>query len=166
MLRSLIWQLSQQSDQIPASLDDLFSSCESGQRQPSVDALQKGLRLIIQELLQAYVVLDALDECAQRAELMETLETIAGWRLQNLHLLVTSRREQDIESTLEEFIDNQSRICLQSALVDKDIQLYVQHRLATDKILQKWRKDDVRQEIKTILRDRANGMQAFYSGLI
>ncbi|KAF1968464.1 hypothetical protein BU23DRAFT_558501 [Bimuria novae-zelandiae CBS 107.79] len=166
MLRSLIWQLSQQSDQIPASLDELFTSCESGQRQPSADALQEVLRLIIQELPQAYVVLDALDECAQRAELMETLETIAGWRLQNLHLLVTSRRERDVESTLEELVDNQSRICLQSALVDKDIQLYVQQRLATDKTLQKWRKDDVRQEIKTVLKDGANGMYAFISSLI
>ncbi|KAF1973791.1 hypothetical protein BU23DRAFT_580048 [Bimuria novae-zelandiae CBS 107.79] len=72
---------------------------------------------------------------------METLETIAGWRLQNLHLL--------------------SRICLQSVLVDKDIQRYIRQRLATDKNLQKWTKDDgVRQEIKSILRDRANGIEA------
>ncbi|KAF1977277.1 hypothetical protein BU23DRAFT_453456 [Bimuria novae-zelandiae CBS 107.79] len=159
MLRSLIWQLSQQSEKIPISLDDLFFSCESGQQQPSADALQEVLRLIILELPQAYVVLDALDECAQRAELMETLETIAGWRLQNLHLLVTSRRERGIESTLEEIVDDQSRICLQSVLVDKDIQRYIRQRLATDKNLQKWTKDDsVRQEIKSILRDKANGM--------
>lgn len=166
MLRSLIWQLAQQSDQILARLDHLYSSCESGKRQPSIDELQEVLRLMIQELLQAFVVLDALDECAQRTELMEILQTIAGWRLQNLHLLVTSRREPDIESTLEEFVDDQSRICLQSALVDKDIQLYVQHRLATDKTLQKWRKDDIRQEIETVLSDKANGMYASQSILI
>jgi hypothetical protein len=166
MLCSLIWQLSQHSDKIPASLDDLFSSCESGKRQPSVDALQEVLRLMIQEFPQAYVVLDALDECAQRTELIEMLETIAGWRFQNLHLLVTSRRERDIESTLEEIVDDQSRICLQSALIDKDIQLYVRDRLATDKNLQKWRKDDVQQEIETVLKDRANGMYAFYSSLV
>lgn len=117
---------------------------------------------MIPELPQAYVVLDALDECAQRAELMETLEIIAGWRLQNLHLLVTSRRERAIESTLEEIVDDQRRICLQSALVDKDIQRYIRQRLATDKTLQKWTKDDgVRQEIESVLRDGANGMYAF-----
>ncbi|KAF2250795.1 hypothetical protein BU26DRAFT_517582 [Trematosphaeria pertusa] len=159
MLRSLIWQLSRQSGKIPTSLNDLFSSCESGQQQPSADALQEVLRLMIPELPQAYVVLDALDECAQRAELMETLEIIAGWRLQNLHLLVTSRRERAIESTLEEIVDDQRRICLQSALVDKDIQRYIRQRLATDKTLQKWTKDDgVRQEIESVLRDGANGM--------
>jgi hypothetical protein len=167
MLRSLIWQLSQQSGIIPASLDDLFSSCESGERQPSVDALQEVLRLMIQELPRAYVVLDALDECAQRIGLMETLQTIAGWRLQNLHLLLTSRRERDIESTLKEFVDDKSRICLQSALVDKDIRLYIQARLATDKTLQKWRRNDgIRKEIEDTLIDGANGMYAFNSSLI
>lgn len=75
-----------------------------------------------------------------------------------MHLLVTSRREPDIESTLEDIVNDQSRICLQSALVDKDIQRYVQDRLATDKLLQKWRKDDVRQEIEAVLKDGAKGM--------
>ncbi|KAH8695894.1 hypothetical protein GQ44DRAFT_598393, partial [Phaeosphaeriaceae sp. PMI808] len=159
MLRSLICQLSQLSDNIPASLGDLFSSCESGQRQPSADALQEVLRLVIQELPQVYVILDALDECSQRAELMEMLETIVGWNLENLHLLLTSRRERDIESTLEGFVDAWHQICLQSALVNEDIQQYVQQRLSTDKTLYKWGKDDdARQEIEAALKDGAHGM--------
>lgn len=159
MVRSLLCQLLQQSVKIPASLDDLFSSCESGQRRPSVDALQEVLGLMIQEVPQAYIVLDALDECAQRAELMEMLKTMAGWKLQNLRLLVTSRRERDIESTLEGFVDGHHRICLQSSLVNKDIQRFIQQRLSTDKSLEKWRKDDViRQEIEDVLRDGAHGM--------
>jgi hypothetical protein len=86
MVRSLLCQLlqqsvKQQSAKIPASLDDLFSSCGGGQRRPLVDAFQEVLRLMIQELPQAYVVLDALDECAQRAELMEVLQTMVGWKL-------------------------------------------------------------------------------------
>ncbi|KAF1955323.1 hypothetical protein CC80DRAFT_91782 [Byssothecium circinans] len=81
MVRSLLCQLSQRSIQVPASLDTLFSSCESGQRQPSVRALLETLRLMIQELPHAYVVLDALDECAQREELMGVLKTVAGWQL-------------------------------------------------------------------------------------
>ena len=105
MVRSLLRQLLQ-SNKIPASLDDLFTLCESGQRPPPVDALQEVLRSIIQELPEVYVVLDALDECAQHEELMQTLKAIAGWKLQNLHLLVTSRREHAIESTLEEFVDS------------------------------------------------------------
>ncbi|KAF2258195.1 hypothetical protein CC78DRAFT_442173, partial [Lojkania enalia] len=159
MLRSLLCQLSQQSIKIPASLDTLFSSCENGQRQPSVYALLEAVRQLMQEFPQVYVVLDALDECARRAEVMDILETMAQWQLQNLHLLVTSRRERDIESSLEGFVDEQNRICLQSGQVDKDIQRYVRQRLIDDKNLHKWEKDAViKQEIETALMQGAHGM--------
>ncbi|KAF2737831.1 hypothetical protein EJ04DRAFT_460527, partial [Polyplosphaeria fusca] len=159
MVRSLLCQLSQQSIRVPASLDALFSSSENGQRQPSAHALLETLRSMINELPQVYIVLDALDECAQRVELMETLEMIAGWKLQNMCLLVTSRKERDIESSLRGLVDGQNRICLQSTIVDEDIQRYVRHRLSTDKDLNKWNKDAViRREIEDVLRDGAHGM--------
>jgi hypothetical protein len=99
-----------------------------------MDALQS----MIQDLPQSYIMLDALDECTQRAELMEIFETMVGWKVPNLHLLVTSRRERDIESSLEGFVGPQNSICLQSEVVDKDIQRYVQQRLSDDKRLRKW----------------------------
>jgi hypothetical protein len=159
MLRSLICQLSRQSIKIPAGLDTLFSSCENGQQQLSVHALLDVTQQMIQEFPKVYVVLDALDECDQRAELIDMLEEIAGWQLQNLHLLVTSRRERDIESSLEGFVDLQNRICLQSELVDRDIQRYVQQRLSDDKSLRKWDKDAaIKQEIEAALMKGARGM--------
>jgi hypothetical protein len=159
MLRSLLSQLSQRSIRIPSSLDALFSSCENGERQPSGFALLDVLRLMIQEIPQVYIVIDALDECTQRIELMDILETMAGWQLWNLRLLVTSRRERDIESSLESLVDGQNQICLQSTLVDKDIQRYVRQRLSDDKRLRKWEKDAViMRNIETTLVDGAQGM--------
>jgi Cdc6-like AAA superfamily ATPase len=159
MVRSLLCQLSEQVIKIPPSLDALFSSCESGQRQPSTDALMKALRLITQDLPQIYIVLDALDECTQRSELMEMLETIIGWKVTNLHLVVTSRREHDIESSLVKFVDSQNQICLQSTVVDKDIQLYVRQRLSKDRRLQKWGKDaSTKAQIEDVLMGEAKGM--------
>ncbi|MBK5652918.1 MAG: NACHT domain-containing protein, partial [Rhizobium sp.] len=159
MVRSLLCQLSQQSIKIPASLDALFSLSENGQRQPSMLSLLEALRSIIKELPQVYIVLDALDESAQRVELMERLKAMVGWQLQNLHLLVTSRKERDIESSLDRFVGGGNRICLESALVDKDIQQYIQQSLSTDERLHKWKKDDVvRQEIEAKLKEGAHGM--------
>jgi hypothetical protein len=159
MVRSLLCQLSQQSIKIPATLDALFSSCDSGQRQPSIHALMNALQSMIQDLPQTYIVLDALDECAQRAELMEMFETMVGWKVPNLHLLATSRRERDIESSLEGFVDGENRICLQSAVVDKDIQRYVRQRLSDDKRLRKWEKDaSVMGQIEAALMSGAKGM--------
>jgi hypothetical protein len=159
MVRSLLCQLSQQSIKVPASLDALFSSCNSGQRQPSIQAVMDALQAMIQDLPQIYIVLDALDECAQRADLMEMFETMVGWKLPNMHLLVTSRRERDIESSLEGFVDPQNSICLQSEVVDKDIQQYVRQRLSDDKGLSKWGKDiALRQEIEKALMEGSKGM--------
>jgi hypothetical protein len=162
MLRSLICQLSQQCIKIPASLDTLFSACDSGQRQPSLHALVEVMQQMIQDFPHVYIVLDALDECSERTELTDILETMAEWQLKNLHILVTSRRERDIESSLVTFIDQRNVICLQSELVDRDIQKYVQKRLS-DKKLGKWGTDPtLRQEIEAALRNGAHGMYRFY----
>jgi len=159
MLRSLICQLSQQCVKIPTSLDTLFSSCKDRQRQPSLDEFLEVMQQMIREFPQPHLILDALDECSQRAELMGILKIMAGWQLPNLHLLVTSRKERDIESSLKSFVNQQNTICLQSQLVDKDIQRYVLQRLSNDESLSKWQKDPaIRQEIEAALMKGAHGM--------
>lgn len=159
IVRSFLCQLSQQCTKIPESLDHLYSLCESGQQQPSIDALVDALQSMMQDFPQSYIMLDALDECTQRADRMQMLETIVGWKVPSLHLLVTSRRERGIESSLDDLIDGQNRICLQSAVVDKDIQRYVQQRLSDDKRLRKWEKDpSMMGLIETTLVNGANGM--------
>jgi hypothetical protein len=159
MLRSLVGQLSQQAVDVSVSLDALFSSCEDGKRQPSLYALLQVARQMIQQLPQVYVMLDALDECVHRTELMHMLEVMAGWQLPNVHLILTSRRERDIVSSLEGLVDPQNSIYLQSEVVDKDIQHYVRQRLSDDKALSKWGKDiALRQEIETALVEGSKGM--------
>ncbi|KAJ4330292.1 hypothetical protein N0V87_010137 [Didymella glomerata] len=159
MLRSLLSQLLQRSVTIPKGVDALFSACDNGQRQPSLHALLEVLPPVMQQFTHVYVVLDALDECTQRPELMDVLETVAGWQLDNMHLLMTSRKERDIESSLGSYVKEEDTICLQREVVDKDIQQYVQQRLSNDKTLAKWNKDAaVKQEIEDALICGARGM--------
>ena len=162
MLRSLLCQLLRRAIAIPKGVDALFLSCENGQRKPSLHALLGVTRQVVREFAHTYVILDALDECAQRSELMDMLETVAGWQLDNLHLLMTSRRERDIESSLESYVEEDDTVCLQRDVVDQDIQRYVQHRLDIDKGLAKWNKDAaIRQEIEKALMHGARGMCVF-----
>jgi hypothetical protein len=162
MLRSLLCQFLQRSVVIPKGVDALFLSCENGKRQPSLHALLKVTRQAMQEFTQVYVVLDALDECTQRSELMDILETVAGWQLDNLQLLMTSRKERDIERSLESYVEEENAVCLQRDVVDQDIQRYVQQRLHNDKSLAKWNRDAaVRQEIEAALMGGARGMYVF-----
>ena len=159
MVKSLITQLSQQCTRIPTTLETLFSSCENGQRQPSLDALLQALQQTIQEFPRSYIILDALDESTDRAELMEILETMAGWKLEKLHIMVTSRKERDLESSLECLVEEHNTICLQSKVVDEDIRTYVRYRLCDDKKLRKWYNNvEMRQEIETALMEGAHGM--------
>ncbi|KFY91992.1 hypothetical protein V498_05197 [Pseudogymnoascus sp. VKM F-4517 (FW-2822)] len=159
MVRSLISQLSEQCIRIPLALEALYSSCDKGNQQPSLDALMNVLQQILLEFPQSYLVLDALDECADRAELLSILEQIARWQLEEMRVLVTSRKERDIESSLEEIVNEECIICLQHQVVDKDIQTYVRQRLSNDKGLKKWQEDvEIRQEIETALMEGSCGM--------
>jgi hypothetical protein len=159
MLRSLLCQFLQRSVVIPKSVDALFSSCANGQRKPSLHALLDVTRQVAQEFAHVYVVLDALDECSQRLELMHMLETVARWQLNNLRLLMTSRKERVIERSLEGYVEEENAVCLQRDIVDQDIQRYIKQRLHGDKGLAKWNKDAaVRQEIEAALMGGARGM--------
>jgi hypothetical protein len=112
VLRSLISQLSHNCSRMPASLDALFALRDSGQGLPSLQTLLEVLKQMILEFPQVFILIEALDECRQHQELMDVLETVAGWHLDNLHLLVTSRSYQDIVSSVEGYIKEENIICL------------------------------------------------------
>ena len=159
MVQSLVSQLSRQCIKMPPSLEALFKHCESGQRQPTLDSLLKVLQELIADFPSTYLVLDALDECEDRRELMNFIKHICPWQANGLHILSTSRREGDIKNTLERILDEKNILCVQTDVIDRDIQLYVQRRLADEESLQKWRADDaIRLRIETSLREKARGI--------
>ncbi|KAM0802159.1 ankyrin repeat-containing domain protein, partial [Usnea florida] len=76
-----------------------------------------------------------------------------------LHLLATSRRETDIEDSLNLLIDERNRISIQSALVNADIRTYTHDRLQNDRKLRRWLKHpEVQLEIEDMLVEKAAGM--------
>jgi len=159
MLRSLLRQLLQRSVTILEGVDGLFSSCKSGTEQPSLPALLTVIPEVMRRFSHVYIVLDALDESAKRAELLDILETVARWPLDISHLLMTSRKERDIEMKLETFMVEDNMISLQRDVVDEDISRFVQQKLRDDKRLAKWNKNaEVRQEIEKALMRGAQGM--------
>ncbi|KAK2747861.1 hypothetical protein FQN55_004738 [Onygenales sp. PD_40] len=159
LIKSLILQLCQPNRRIPPAIETLYSSCANGEKSPSLDGLLHVLRETIQELPESYVVIDALDECVYRDDLIDVLNTICGWGSGNLHLLATSRKERDIEMCLEELVAPDNAICLKTEVVDVDIRHYVAHILDTRRKFEKWRKDDnMRREIETALMQKSKGM--------
>ena len=105
--------------------------------------------------LHVYLIIDALDECSDQTDLLMVLAEIAGWKLYNLHVLATSRREPDIEKRLTPIVS--SIISLDSDLVDTDIRLYISTTLVRDPRFRIWTAAE-RNEIETNLMQQARGM--------
>ncbi|KAH6704178.1 hypothetical protein BKA61DRAFT_660800 [Leptodontidium sp. MPI-SDFR-AT-0119] len=152
---SLIEQLAWQSAKALACLESLFSRCQDGKQQPTQDALEVAVQQMLNEFEETFIILDALDECKEREELLLLLKNLTSWGAGKLHVLATSRRERDIEETLESLTT--SEICLQSALVDHDIRTHLSERLQNDPKLKRW-PANVRGEIKNTLMEGAQGM--------
>jgi hypothetical protein len=90
--------------------------------------------------------------------LRKILTTITEWNIQTLHLIVTSRRERDIESWLDGLVGSPNIISLQSNIIDEDIQLYVRERLSNDEHFEKWKRyPGLQNEIENALKG-AHGM--------
>ena len=138
MLRSLMLQLLKSRSCIPDAIMDLYSRYEH--EKPPLSDLLGCFRAIIETSGQTYLLIDALDECPaenkQRAMLIAMLDDIHQWRLHNLHILVTSRKEPDL-SDLDRMVTFPA-IDIQESLVDSDIRLHVQRQLQNDPTLSRW----------------------------
>jgi archaellum biogenesis ATPase FlaH len=156
MICSLIMQLSSNNETLPRPLASLYASCLNGQRQPTTETLLETLKEMIQDYSKAFLIIDALDECTKREELLSALSSIAAWKL-GMHILVTSRREADIGETITQM--GTSGVSIQSTLVNNDIRAYVRERLNSDPKLKRWKKNQsIRDEIETTLIEKAGGM--------
>lgn len=144
-----------QSKNTPEALNALFARSQDGQHQPTTEGLVLALQHMLRDFDQSFIILDALDECKEREELLGLIETIVNWKLKMLHLLATSRRLNDIEETLTPLITG--HICIQSALIDADICIHIRERLQNDPRLRKW-PENVRLEIEKALMEGAHGM--------
>ena len=159
MIRSLILQLSSQYRSIPQGLEALYSSCMNGERQPTRDMLLATLHQIMESFEETFIILDALDECSERQELLEDIEELKCWTDTNLHILSTSRREKDIEERIKPLAYDRGKMSIDSIRVNDDIRAYVHERLRADPKLKRWHKEPkVQQEIENILMDKADGM--------
>ena len=155
LLSSLITQLSDQSSQLPKSVEELYERSQKEKARPTLDGLQKTLISLFSLFNQVYVHLDALDESTDRKQLLKLLSYIWKTSSAHLHILVTSRKERDLESALNSMTTE--CIGIESAEVDVDIKSYVEHQLGEDQMFVNW-PIEAKKDITTALTRDANGM--------
>ena len=145
-----------QLDAFPDPLDHAFdqSTKVSGpQTRPDL-LLLKDVLVSIGDENKVMIVIDALDECNNRAELLSVLIDLQQ-RSKHTKVLVTSRNEADIGQAFLSFarlrLENRSRD------VSDDINSYMRKRLDEEPKF-KWLNDSVKADIEQSLSIKANGM--------
>ncbi|KAL8809823.1 MAG: hypothetical protein Q9200_003089 [Gallowayella weberi] len=156
MIRSLISQLSTCSAKSLTMLEALYSSNADGERQPTFQALLEILHHMLMVCDEPYIILDALDECEERDQVLDSIRKILAWPDTTSRILVTSRREKDIEAALSSLVTEDGTINIQGSAVDQDIRAYIRSRLLSDLKLCRWQK--AHQEIENRLMQKADGM--------
>ena len=109
---------------------------------------------IAKRLPRLYILVDALDECNDRTELLRFLKRILESKV-GLNLLITSRKEHEFYVALKDGVD--CTVSIQDERVDADICLHVKSCLASDPKLSLWN-PEMKEKILTSLTSRAHGM--------
>jgi len=173
MVRSILKQLSVQcpgDGAPPYTLSQLFATCEDTDRPPSMDELLDTVRVIAERSFHTvYIVLDALDECAEWDELLDYLERMGSWGIGHLHVLASSRPERALEERLTKGpLKADNRVNVQSDRISDDIRTYIRGRLDTEPKLKRWQNlktssgsggmSSICEEIESSLTKQADGM--------
>lgn len=159
ILRSLLRQLASQSRECLEMLAALYFVHDKGLKHPSRAALSTCLRSMVGLYGTTFIVLDALDECKSRGELMDLIENIDSWREADYHILVTSRSELDIRATAESLSHKKYIINVQESLNAEDILTHIRYRLSHDRSLRRWQKDpEALRETEVQLMEKSDGM--------
>jgi len=97
-----------------------------------------------------YIIIDGLDECGDRDELLHVLSTHQS---DTLNFLLTSRREKDIETAFAV----KNRVGIDQEIVQRDIAAHIDWMLENNKNLMRI-KPQLKQEIKEKLLAKSCGM--------
>jgi hypothetical protein len=154
MLRALVLQLAGQLKDQDAPVAPLYQSYRGST--PPDQALLDCLHQLVRKFDDVYLVVDALDESPRhthREDLLQALEDIRHWSESGLHLLVTSRDEQDIREHLDPPAGQV--VLMKNDSIDSDITSFISGHLDT-KRFQKWEKH--RDQIERALTQDAKGV--------
>jgi hypothetical protein len=160
LVRSLTAQLYRLFQPCQDELNSLYSICGNGSSTASTDSLTETFLSMLHSASKVSIVIDALDECQTRQDLVRWIRDVCTSAPQKLYIIATSRRELQLESGIQSWASEDCFIPLEKASVDPDINHFVRARLhARDHGFQRWHsRPSVLQEIEASLTHKAAGM--------
>jgi hypothetical protein len=163
LLSSLLMQLGGDSLGCWDVLHQLYTKCRDGSEQPSEAALAGCLKNILDVPGQVpiYIVIDALDECpdttgtpSDRNKVLDFVDDLVGGKHSTLYMCISSRPEQDIQSTLDPLTPTSRRVSLHEEGGQKeDINSYIRYFVHSSKTMQGWSAQDRELVIDTLMKN-------------
>ncbi|MCJ1347463.1 hypothetical protein MMC31_005688 [Peltigera leucophlebia] len=154
---TLIAQLCNHVVGLPEKLKELYRACNNGRGVATLDALRAALFAVVDKFGDVFIVADALDECPNnenlREELLELIKDMSTQSSSNIHLLVTSRPEPDIEELLLS-LSTTRVISIQGSPIEADIKSYICHEISSESKLKKFPVEEQEKIKKRLLLGR------------
>lgn len=153
LLLSLVCQLYSTCNGPREVLHQLYASRDWNKTRPSTESLIRIFDDMLQLSGEIYLVLDALDESKKGKDRDELLKWLRGQirstvsRNCKLRIAMTSRnKQQDIIDALSGFIPEEAGLSVRknSSKVRGDIRKYIEKRIMTDCLFERWRNQDQR----------------------
>ena len=155
ILSSLVINLLYGEPQTQSVREKAYEGCKNGGSKPSNDRLLEVLKQFISGFKMAYILIDALDECLKVREILDFIQILHAWDLDQCHLLVTSRKEPQIVDSMRSI--KLMEVDMSQMPVDNDIKRYIEFVLQSSPDLAKWNENE-----KVLIRDalfgKAKGM--------
>lgn len=133
---------------MPDEVQRLYNLDENHKERSKISKLIKIFFLLLKRFRRMYIIIDALDECFEREDILDLIANIVNHKSEEINILATSRIERDIKTILQDILS--SSICIQNSKIKEDISLHVRSRLSQDPKLRAW-PDSTRKEIELIL---------------
>lgn len=109
---------------------------------------------------EVFLVIDTLDKCTEddgeRADLLEIIAEVHLWQQKQLHILITSRRQTDIEVVLEPLLTMKA-ISIRDEQVNADVKILISHDVGSLAKKNRW-PPILTNEVEEALLLGSNGM--------
>jgi Cdc6-like AAA superfamily ATPase len=156
ILASLVRQLFQEQPHVPEPVQEIYRKHQARRTRPNLEEIKKLLRVLVQEHVRVFIVVDALDECNNTDKVCDKLlneffELQQQNTMKNLNILATTRFVPQILHRFLAF--PQIEIRAQKA----DIERYLDARMPElTNCVQ--RNERLQQDVKTQITGSADGM--------
>lgn len=137
-------------------LEELFESCGNGYFAQTLDQLLEILLGLLNHDRETFLVIDGLDEGQHLDRLLEAIQAIQVWELENVHTLISSQMNYAIKKVLDVFIDARSQLCVHEEILVEDIRTYVRTTLQESPKFARWKhRPEIRKAIEKQLLSNA-----------